>query len=258
MIVNERSMSASDYATAIERSIECLAPDYWGANFMIFNERLLDDNSGIKLIGQTCQNAGFDASLTMLFDFRMPHTADQLEHLRRCGFSGIKFHSYVQQIISSEFREIVSVARIAEDLGMMICIDTSYGGLDLYRCDNLALAVEICRHLKTAPIVLLHSGGARVLEAMLLAESQANVYLETSFSVPYYLTSTVEQDLAFAYHKVGTHRVLYGSDHPYIPVEEALSKTHKFLTAHGFSEDEQRDVFTETAGRLLPAVGCRS
>ncbi|NOX15369.1 MAG: amidohydrolase family protein [Epsilonproteobacteria bacterium] len=133
---------------------------------------------------------------------------------------------------------------------MFIAIDTSYGTLNLYRNDNLKLSTLIANKIKKSPIILLHSGGARVLEAMLIAESQNNIYLETSFSILCYHNSSIEQDFAFAYKKIGTNRVLYGSDSPYINLKESISFTSKYLQKYNFLDSEIENIFFNTAKNI--------
>ena len=49
----------------------------------------------------------------------------------------------------------------------------------------------------------MHSGGGRAMEASLHADACPNVFLDISFSVPYYMDSTIEKDLAFADNRTG-------------------------------------------------------
>jgi len=120
---------------------------------------------------------------------------------------------------------------------MPIFLDTSYGSLGMYRYDNLKLAAFLLDEIKSVPVVLLHSGGSRILEAYLLADACPNVYLESSFSLPYYLGSTVERDMAFAYKKL-SGKVLYGSDYPYINMAHSIESFSKFVNDWQFTDDQ--------------------
>ena len=91
------------------------------------------------------------------------------------------------------------------------------------------VAAAIANRVTRAPIILLHSGGSRCLEAMLLADATKNVFLETSFTLPYYLNSSIERDLAFAYKKLGANKILYGSDFPYISLKESEKSFFEFM-----------------------------
>ena len=137
----------------------------------------------------------------------------------------------------------------------MICIDTSYGTSKMYAHDNLKLACHIADHITKVPIVLLHIGGARVLEAMLLAHEKQNVMLESSFSLGYYEGSTIPQDAAFAFRKIGIERVMYGSDFPYVSMEESMRVHTDFYARFGFSDDEIENMLYNNANQMLSTLG---
>ncbi len=213
-----------------------------GCNVMLFNPALAGSASKVAPKGSCA---------TLLADFRAPDALEQVRSARNSGFSGIKFHSYVQRITPKDFPKAVLAAQEAEKEGLWVCIDTSFGTSLMRECDNLALAEKVCARVKKTPVILLHSGGSRAIEAMLIALDNPNVYLETSFTLPFYLGSTVEQDLAFSYRKIGPGRVLYGSDHPCVDAGESLAITRRFFERHGFSKDAMADVFGGNALRLL-------
>lgn len=137
--------------------------------------------------------------------------------------------------MADDISTCVEIAKKAESLNMLIMIDTSYGSLGMYQYDNLKLAMAIANVVTKTSIILLHSGGARCLEAMLLADATKNIFLETSFSLPYYLGSSIERDLAFTYKKLGEDKVLYGSDFPYISFEESEESFLTFMDKWGFT-----------------------
>ena len=145
----------------------------------------------------------------------------------------------------------MKISKKAQSLGMSVMIDTSYGSLDMYQYDNLKLTSEIAKHVTDVPIILLHSGGARCLEAMLLADCCQNIYLETSFTLPYYIGSSVERDLAFAYKKLGSDRIVYGSDFPYINQDDSLSAFLSFAQKWEFSDTEIDNILSKSAPRVL-------
>ena len=97
----------------------------------------------------------FEKSLfTSLIDFRHENAKEHLEIAYEQGIRGLKFHSYVQEIYKEDFSKIISLSKRAEELGMFIAIDASYGTLDMYNCDNLKLVSEIARVVKKASIII--------------------------------------------------------------------------------------------------------
>jgi len=187
--------------------------------------------------------------LTILVDFDFKNATSYVKNLKKAGIDAIKFHCYFQKISEQYFDKAREVSIVASKLNMPILIDTSYGSVNMYQYDNLKLAAHILRHVKNVPVVLLHSGGARAMEAMLLAESCSNVFLDTSFSVFYYEGSSIESDLAFAYKRIGLERVLYGSDFPYVSLEDSVASTRNFLIRNEFSKN-QISAFFDRSGFL--------
>jgi predicted TIM-barrel fold metal-dependent hydrolase len=77
-----------------------------------------------------------------------------------------------------------------------------------------------------------------------------NVMLDTSFSLNYYLGSSIEKDYAFAYRRLGAKRVLFGSDVPYVNFENVFSEQLDFFNRFGFSSEDLENIFYKNAMRL--------
>ncbi|MCG3770530.1 MAG: hypothetical protein JW384_01680 [Nitrosomonadaceae bacterium] len=226
-------MSGAGFENCFLGYREALTENCVGGNIMLLNSAL--EVAEIEALIATVRASWSNTSFTVLVDPRDPEWRERLGQLREVGVSGIKFHCYIQQLSEVDFASCVALSILAQSLGLVVMIDTSYGSLDMYRFDNLRLAAAIATQVRHVPVVLLHSGGARCIEALLLADAADNVYLETSFSLPYYLGSSIERDLAFAYRKLGDERVLYGSDFPYVGLEESKDKFLGFLEHWRFS-----------------------
>jgi len=236
---DEGSMGQQELLNCFEYRLPTLKEKIDAGNFMLFNEALSAPEASVftSVVRETFSEARF----TVLGNIRNQAEADRLESLKKAGIDAVKFHCYFEKIEESDFPKVLALAKVAVDLEMPIFIDTSYGSAGMYRYDNLRLAAFLLEEIKTVPVVLLHSGGARILEAFLLADACPNVYLETSFSLPYYLGSSVERDLDFSYKKI-SERVIYGSDFPYVDMDTSISKFLTFAQNWGFS-DLQIDGF---------------
>lgn len=219
------------------------------ANMMLFNQGLSVQH--VESISLLCSEYHEKKIfLTLLASPDHITSYDQLESLKFAGVSAITFHSYHQFITRSKYARYAELASWAEDLKMPVLVDGSYGTLDMYNIDNLELVAYLASIVKSIPIIIMHSGGSRVLEAMLLAESTSNLFMDTSFTLPYYTGSSVENDLAFAYKKIGSERVVYGSDHPYISHDASLAATLRFFDKYNFSSSEQDWILKGTFSRL--------
>ncbi len=216
----------------------------------IFNFDLLSEIEDYKDLILHLKEDWPDVLFTALIDFRKSNFGDAIDQGVACGIKGIKFHSYEQKISESDFPDVLKVAKYAEDKKMIICVDTSYGTSKMFAYDNLKLSAYLSEFIHKMPLVLLHSGGLRILKAMLLADLQPNLFLETSFSVPYYAESTVEKDFVFAYKKIGCERVLYGSDFPTLSLERSIKDTIYFLENHKFAAKDIEKIMYGNATNL--------
>jgi hypothetical protein len=220
-----------------------------GGNFMLFNHAVLHDEQLPAFIAEV-REAMPESVFTLLFDFRLDDWGDELRLCKERGFHSVKFHAYVQEIESHEYAHIVTVGRLAETLGLGIALDTSYGSTKLFRYNPMALAAEICEEVKQAPIFLLHSGGAQVMEAMLVADMCPNVYLETSLSLCFYKNFRLMEDFKDTYRHLGATRILFASDFPFESVKEAISQQQNLFESLGFSELEMESIFLGNARKV--------
>lgn len=235
---------------AIEQSLTSASSELTSVNLMLFNQSL--SVKEIALISKFC--SGYRDKKIFLSLLASPtHITSykQLCKLKEAGIYSIAFHSYHQYIIEKEYNSYAELAAWAEKLKMPILIDGSYGTLDIYNIDNLKFTAYLASFIKHTPIVIVHSGGARVLEAMLLVHATSNIFLETSFTLPYYANSSIEQDLAFAYKKVGPEKILYASDYPYVSHNTALSSTLNFLDKFSFSSRSKEWIMRNTFSQIF-------
>lgn len=227
-----------------------------GINIMLFNQSWSHKPAAMGPISDAARaDFGESAIFTQLVDFRTPPSPRKLATARKQGLRGIKFHSYVQKITPSDWPAALLWARAAQAEHLFVCIDTSFGTSGMYAYDNLHFAAWLAGEIADIPLILLHSGGLRAMEAWLLAESCPNVWLETSFSVPVYEGTRVEVDLASVYKKLSGKRVLYASDHPYIPLTESLKIFRRFLARHQIPTPMRELILHGNAGALLRSIG---
>lgn len=249
MIIDEAEITINKLNDSYKKNIEECKDRPDAANLMIFNTILFLDKD-VNLFMNIIKRDSRDSYITTLINFRSKKEIDYVDKSIEQGIDGIKFHSYVQRIEESDFPNILKICKHAEERGLFICIDTSYGTSRMFAYDNLKLAAFISESIKKAPIILLHSGGARIIQAMLLAEDKKNIYLDTSFSIPYFLGSSLENDFAFAYKKIGSERVLYGSDFPFITFKESIDIIYKFFEKYKFNQVEIENILFNNAVRI--------
>jgi len=226
-----------------------------GMNIMLFNQSWTHEPEQMKpLAAAAREDFGDRAVFTQLVDFRRAPAPQKLASARQWGLRGIKFHPYVQKISENDWPAALRWAEAAQRSNLFICIDASYGTAGMYEYDNLRFAAWLATRITMAPIIVLHSGGLRALEAWLLAASCPNVWLETSFSLTTYEGTRVEHDLYTAYHKLGGARVLYASDHPYVTMRDSLATFRRFVRNHRFTLAERDQMLFGSADQLLNVV----
>lgn len=220
-----------------------------GANFLLFNTDVF--SNPLNTFITEAKRKLTHISLTALIDFRREDIEDYLDLIVQQGGMAIMVNSYLQKIEEADFDLVLAVCRHAEQKGLAICIDGSYGTSKMFTYDNMKLACYIGDHIHNTPIVIIHSGGLRVMQAMLLALDKSNIWLETSFSLSYYLGSSLETDFAFVYKKMNCERVIFGSDIPYLNSDVAISVHDDFFQKYGFSDQQVERILYNNAMELM-------
>jgi len=213
----ERDMTAQDFDGGLV--------SFYDANIF---RRDADRDAVARAIGR-----GFFAAAYMP-DLADAETADGLEAAREAGCCAIVFHPYLQDIGPPQMETVARLCHEAQRLGMFVCVCAAYGGLKIYRIDPMH-TVDCAARSTDMPVVVVHGGGRRVLDAMLIADMHPHVMLETSYSLPYWLGSSVETDFAFAMKKIGPGRWLFGSDTPFMETADVVRKHLNFFERHGFN-----------------------
>jgi len=250
---DETSMSGSAFEKCFQFYEKELNNHSIGGNIMILNSSLSIPE--VESLVSKTKTSWTMTCVTIMVDPREADWEKRITELYDAGVAAIKFHCYIQKISENDIPTCVEIASKAQSLGMLVMIDTSYGSLGMYQFDNLKLASAIATQVTKTPIILLHSGGARCIEAMLLADATKNIYLETSFTIPYYLGSSVERDLAFIYKKIGEDKILYGSDFPYINLDDSRSTFLSFMDKWGFTSNQVENIAKNNALRILNLHG---
>ena len=233
-------------------SWEALKPRIAAAGIGQCNVMLLDPglmaSPSAPIVGRIAADGH---SATVGIDPRFPNALELVDSAARAGARGIKFHPYFFGLEDRDFDKAVAASQHAASLGMWNCVCCSYGTRNVYRISGIRLLLALIQADIDAPIVALHAGGRHVLDVMLACYDAPNVMLEISFSIPYWLGSSVEQDFLFAMRKLGVERFVYASDHPHQPLEANLATVRDWLAANGFPAAEQALIFGGNAKRAL-------
>jgi uncharacterized protein len=170
---------------------------------------------------------------------------------KKC-FKGLKLHPRTQGF-TLDHKNLSYVLEEASRYRAPVVIDCfPYGKGNYLDLRNYPIAFDrIAKNHPDVKIVMAHMGGNRVLDALVVAKSNNNIYLETSFTLSYFKGSSVEQDIAFIIRKLGSHRILYGSDYSSFGIAESLESFARFCKKFGVSKAERQDMMCATPLRLI-------
>ena len=218
------------------------------SQFVIFDPDLPNRAGQLEAFSAALRDCG--CFYSQIAPIGAPDAVERIGRARDAGATTLAFHPYLQDLDNSRIAEAVSLARAGAALGMSICVCTAYGSRKIYAIEPLRVAAAMAEVVSTA-VVLVHGGGAKVLDAMLLADAFPQVYLDTSFSLSYWLGSSVELDLVFAMRKLGPEKWLFGSDSPFVNLETALNDHSDFFERHGFPSEFVASVMGPNALKIL-------
>jgi predicted TIM-barrel fold metal-dependent hydrolase len=162
---------------------------------------------------------------------------------------GVKIHPRFQGVSIDDSR-VHEVVAWASEQAVPLVFDCFPHGDSLDDPSKAPLAFHaLARRFPQAIIVLAHAGGYRVLDAFMVAKSNPNVILESSFTLGYFAGSSVEQDLAFAMRCLPEDRAIYGSDYPEYEIGDHLQRTRRVLA--GMPAERMQAFYAETARRVF-------
>lgn len=158
------------------------------------------------------------------------------EEVTSFGLKGLKLHPRRQGFGYRHFLNILPLIQQAAKLNIPVLIDTFLYGQDFLKGNVLELVNDLAIAVPKAMIIMAHMGGHRVFDAFMIAKANKNIYLDISYTLLYYRHSSIEKDIGFIIKKMGAERVVYGSDHPEMPLcptfEESIRILEQFkLTA---------------------------
>jgi predicted TIM-barrel fold metal-dependent hydrolase len=134
-----------------------------------------------------------------------PQDDDALEEIGRmaaAGLSGLKLHPSLHGYHVADHGLLDPVFEACAKHGLPVLINA----LDDAFCAPLAIE-EIARNHPDVPTIIAHMGAVwNVPEAIIVAERQPHVYLETS--------ATLVSDVRRAYARLGPEKILLGSEWP--------------------------------------------
>ena len=185
----------------------------------------------------------------------------ELARFKRLGLPGVKLHPVYQDVDLDDVRFLRIIDRAAE-LGLIVIthagLDVGYPGI--VRCSP-QMARRVVSEIGTFPFVLAHMGGWRNWEEVPEFLADTGVFLDSAFSTgsmhplddgwwkPEDLAMLDTDGFMKLFHAFGAGRILFGTDSPWSPPEEALA----FIRDLPISDDAKEDILWRNAAGLLTA-----
>ena len=88
-------------------------------------------------------------------------------------------------------------------------------------------------------------------DALFVAKAHANIFVDLSYTLPYFRGSSLERDLEFAVKKLGSHRCIYGSDHPEMELNKTFDASLEILNRYQLSSSDMDYILGGTISSLI-------
>lgn len=177
----------------------------------------------------------------------------ELEHaVFNLGLKGLKLHPRLQGFGINDFQNILPLIQKSALLNIPVLIDGFIYGSNMFELKVLELINRLACSVPEAKIILAHAGGFQLFDALMIAKSTYNVYLDISFTPQYFRGSSIIKDLGFVIKKLGVDRIIYGSDHPEMPLLTTFSETLDILQQYGLTSSQIDAILGENIQGLIP------
>ncbi len=171
-----------------------------------------------------------------------PSIDKKLEDVCSHGVKIVKLLPYEQQIFYEDFDAICDYAEKVQKHAMILTICGAYGSKDVYRTNGVELAAAVLQAGFENPLIVAHGGMVRQLDTWSLMCEYPNLYMDISFTIPYWWGSHVIEDLHFVMKQSNYERIFWGSDYPYHSLEEALKYFDRFCKVYGVSPENREKL----------------
>jgi uncharacterized protein len=172
----------------------------------------------------------------------------ELERVAAAGARMLKLHPNTQQFDVADDL-VTAVVRRAGALGMLVLFD----GWSPFDADQPGKFIRLAMACPETRLVLAHLNGPGFTD-LLVYETVAryswwpgNVYHDLSVVAEMFAGGPYAEHLTWVVRRIGTDRMLYGSDWPLCDPATALGA----LRSLAFTDDEERQILHDNAAALL-------
>jgi len=175
---------------------------------------------------------------------------EQLEQdVFQYNLRGLKLHPRLQNF-SLDDPSLILLLQKAADMNLPVIIDTFPNGAGMDKSFPL-LIDGIAGAVPKAKIIMAHFGGYKLWDALFVAKAHSNIFVDLSYTLLYFQGSSLEKDLGFAIKKLGSHRCIYGSDHPEMEIGKTFTASLEVLNRYQLSSQDMDNILGETISSLI-------
>ncbi len=176
----------------------------------------------------------------------MEEVLAEATRIRDLGLLGVKFHPEYQEFGILEDRLSPMWERLAElKLPVLFHAGSDIGFLGITPHSRPADFARLAERFPGLTIICAHMGGWRNWDQVEQDLAGAPVYLDTSFSKGW---MPDQQQFERIIRKHGVDKVLFGTDSPWSPLDQALREVEET----SLSPQEKQAIFYGNAARLFP------
>lgn len=178
-------------------------------------------------------------------------TEDLRTYISSGRMHGVKLHPRRQGFTIEHTKEVIQMVEQVAEHRIPILFDAFPYGDTYYKIQEVRLIHEVAQAVPQADIIMAHTGGIHVMDALMVVKGNRNVVVDVSFTPFWFAGSTVYSDLVFVLRKLGANRILHGSDSPEVPVCRSVEDTLSLCKQCGFNDGDQNLIFAGNIQRLL-------
>jgi len=178
-------------------------------------------------------------------------TADLRSYVGTGRMHGVKLHPRRQGFAIEHVKQVIHLVEQAAEYKVPVLFDAFPYGDTYYKIQEVRLIHEVAQAVPQANIIMAHTGGIHVMDALMVVKGNRNVVVDVSFTPFWFAGSTVYSDLLFVLRKLGANRILHGSDSPEVPVDRAVEDTLTLCDQCGFTGSDRDLILSGNIQRLL-------
>ena len=175
----------------------------------------------------------------------------QLEDaITRKNFKGLKLHPRLNGYLADN-KKAIELFKLAGELGVPTLVDAFPDGNSLMLGDEPIQYGRLALSSPDSPLIVAHFGGHKVIDMMLIAKRIPNIYLNVAYTLLYYRSSSITNDLVYAINSMSGKRIFYGSDYPDRELKKSLDLTLDVLKNNDLSPDYIENIMYHNANDFI-------